>query len=221
VAQKVLDGQDPGTIARWGGAGLLMLLLAVPATLIMLPQLPIGLSWVIGPLIVFLDLWTLITFGKAAMATAGYLRFGRVTLHQAGSRAALGGQLAAIVALPRGARGVRSVNAELICVEIGRRYDGPSTPDARELRKVRLGGLPGLLRWSSGPMAFPVRPGLLAASAAIQIPIPAHLPESDLPRAGGPVSPGRIYHAWELRVDADVPGPDLSRTFEVTVENAA
>ena len=215
MAITIRDGQGPGVIVAWWLGSFILLILAVPLTWALLGRMPWWLSWQVNPMITFLDLFALVVVGKAAWATLGYLKFGQLALRLADGRPAIGGQLNATLTLPRAAFAAKRLTVEFRCVEIGRPDDG-SRMDARKLQKVRLGGLDGIVRWSSGAVQFPLQRRTVNATAEIRLPVPTGLPESDLPK-GEAFAPGRVYFAWELRIEAELPGPDLARTFEIEV----
>lgn len=218
MAKSVKDQQDFFAITYWWRAGFLMLPLAGAfAYVLVFVGFPVGLNLVFGPMAMLVILATPIVFYRAGHATLSYLRFGRVSLRLVGDDPRVGGRFAAMLAVPKAAAAAKRVTAELVCIELGRPYDGPSIPRVGEFLPSRIGALQGGLKWSSGPAEFPVRPGLVAGLAAIHFPIPAGLPASDRPEEH---RPGRLHHLWELRVDAAVPGPDLSRTFEIKVREA-
>lgn len=212
----IRDGQGPGVIVAWWLGSFILLSLAVPLTWAFLGRMPIWVAWQFNPMIMFLDLAALTTLGKAAWATLAYLKFGALSLRLP-TRPAIGGELEAMLSLPRAAFGAKYLIVELRCIEIGRPYDGPQM-DARELRKVRLGSVQGLLQWSSGPVRLPLQRRLANPTVAIRLPIPPGLPPSDRPQGDEVAAPGRVYFVWELRVEAELPGPDLARTFEIEVE---
>lgn len=212
----IRDDQGAGVIVAWWLGGLFLLSFAAPLSWALLGRMPIWIAWQVNPLLIFLDLAALTVLGKAGWATLGYLKFGRLSLFLGGSRPAIGGQLDATLTLPRAAFAAKRLTVELRCIEVGRPQDGPQM-DARELRKTSLGGLQGIVRWSSGPVPFPLQRRLVNPVVAIRLPIPPGLPESERPRPGEVASPGRVYYAWELRIEAELPGPDLSRTFEIEV----
>ena len=212
----IRDGQGPGVIVAWWVGALIVLTLAAPLSWGLFGRMPIWLAWQVNPVIIFLDLFALIVVGKAAWATLSYLKFGGLSLYLAGDRPAVGGQLEATLSLPRAAFAARQLTVELRCVEMGRPDEG-ARMDTRQVRKARLGGLHGILRWSSGPVQFPLQRRSANPTVTIRLPIPPGLPESEKPRQGETFPPGRIYHAWELRVEAELPGPDLARSFEIDV----
>jgi len=205
VAITVRDSHDAQTLVAWWVGAIVMLVLAVPLgyAYVAVGFAP-GAKWIFYPLIALLLLGAPIVLYKAARATLEYLRFDRAGLAGGELVDRLGGELAALLPLPSGAA---QASAELVCIELGRPQD--DLPPARTLARVRVGGFQGRIVWSSGVVRVP-------AGAMIRIPIPAGLPAWDMPAAGEAVR-GRLYHAWELRVDVSRPGLDVARTFNIEV----
>jgi hypothetical protein len=212
----IRDSQGPGVIVAWWLGGLFLVSFAAPLSWGLLGRMPIWLAWQVNPMLTFLDLFALTVVGKAVWATLGYLKFGRLSLCVTGNRPAIGGELEATLTLPRVAFAAKYLTVELRCIEIGRPDDG-ARMDTRQLRNVRVGGVQGILQWSSGPVQLALQRRLVNPTVAIRLPIPAGLPESERPRQGEAASPGRVYYTWELSVGAEVPGPDLARSFEIEV----
>jgi len=206
VAITVRDSHDAGTLVAWWIGAALLLGLTVPVLYVYFAgAFPPGFSWIFHSLVAFTALAGPIVLYKAGRATLEYFRFGRLLLRIPDQGPVVGGELAAVLALPTA---VERVSAELVCIELGRPHDS-SKVLARTVGGARVGALQGRVLWSSGAQTFP-------SGATIHIAIPASLPASDMPDPGEAVR-GRIYHAWELRVDAALPGLDLSRTFEIEV----
>lgn len=209
MAITIRDGYDARTLVAWWIGALLVLVVAIPILIVYFTgAFPPGFGWIFYPLVGSAALAGAIVLYKAVMATLGHLRFGRLTLRISGNAPAVGGELDARLSLPAGAE---KMSVELVCMELGRAQDEPLQPRsvARSVARARADGLQGRIVWSSGALSFP-------AGAAIRVPIPAGLPEWDMPQPGAAVR-GRIYHAWELRVDAALPGVDLSRSFLIEV----
>jgi hypothetical protein len=77
--------------------------------------------------------------------------------------------------------------------------------------------------WSQSAERVPV--GALGPIARVELSfaIPADLPGTTVPADGGitAVQLGHDYYEWKLELNADVPGVDLVRTYEVRMEAAA
>jgi hypothetical protein len=77
--------------------------------------------------------------------------------------------------------------------------------------------------WSQSAERVPV--GALGPNARIELsfPIPANLPGTTVPADGGitGVELDRDYYEWKLELNADVPGVDLVRNYDVRMEAAA
>jgi hypothetical protein len=209
MAITIRDSHDAGALVGWWVGAVLLLGVAIPVLAVYFTGVfPPGFSWIFYPLVGSAALAGAIVLYKAVTATLGHLRFGRLTLRISGNAPAVGGELDARLSLPAGAE---KMSVELVCMELGRAQDEPLQPRsvARSVARARADGLRGRVLWSSGALSF-------AAGAAIRIPIPAGLPGWDMPEPGA-AARGRIYHAWELRVDAALPGVDLSRSFLIEV----
>ena len=142
----------------------------------------------------FFAVWGVVYFFATLFATLEKAKFGDVRVTLDGVAPALGGVLAGRIQLPRAAATARHIRAELVCIEEVTVQDAKGRTGTREQR-VWYRELP-----------FPVRREGARNVAAFQLRI-----------ADEPVIERGVAYKWQLKITADLPGVDLSRSFPVEV----
>jgi hypothetical protein len=142
----------------------------------------------------FFAIWGVVYFFATLFGTLEKRKFGDVRVTLDGAAPALGGVLAGRIQLPRAAAAARHIRAELICLEEVLLQDAKGRTSRRE-KRVWYRELP-----------FPVRREGARNVAAFQLKI-----------ADEPVIERGVAYKWQLKITADLPGVDLSRSFPVEV----
>ena len=152
----------------------------------------------------------LFMLASAIRTTWGRFKFGNVRLWLENPLLERGGHLIATVTIPSRLREADFVMATLACKHC-QRY--PNDGNYVEDPVWRL------------PRRFPLRRDGGAIKADFDFKIPVNSPATNLPGethhgdsgGGFRVSSGESYYAWELKVEVDVPGLDLERTYRIFV----
>jgi uncharacterized protein DUF6498 len=142
----------------------------------------------------FFAVWGVVYFFATLFTTLEKRKFGDVRVTLDGAAPTLGGVLAGRIQLPRAAAAARHIRAELVCIEEVLSQDAKGRT-ARSEKRVWYRELP-----------FPVRREGARNVAAFQLRI-----------ADEPVIERGVAYKWQLKITADVPGVDLSRSFPVEV----
>lgn len=154
-----------------------------------------------------LGLFTFFGVGGAVICvhrTLGWFKYGSILLYL-DAPARTGARLAAQFTLPGKLRGARSLKVSLSCI-------------ARERRRPDNGGshfVSEAMVWSESRSLVIHWVGN-SGKVQVQFEIPIACPETEHP-PGGVMQENRAYHRWELVIAAEVPGIDLSRTFDLPV----
>jgi len=164
-------------------------------------------------------LWVLIVLGVMSLfgvlllwglahRTISMAKFGAIALDIL-APAAIGGRFVAALKVPPAARAASVLGAELACLHVRwqRTNDRESSNRIekelhRERREFRI-------EWAGDH-----------GQVHLQFAIPPGLPHSDGDEQDEE-DPAQGFHFWRLKIDANVPGVDLARTYPVQVAPAA
>jgi hypothetical protein len=168
-------------------------------------------EWLAVVIIGLFTLFAVALLGTAIYLTLGALRFGEARLVLPSGAVQVGGHLRGYVELPRETLPGRIV-ARLQCLRYGV-GDKANTQGADVVTQRLLKSF-----WEESLDVAVTKVGG-RSRIEFNIPIPDGLPASYIPDDSGRgwVIPGQVYCQWKLRVAADVPGVDLTRTFIVDV----
>ena len=168
-------------------------------------NVPLWVLIVLGAMSLFalLVLWGLVN------QTIGMARFGAIALDVL-TPGTIGGRYAAAMKLPGSARSASVLGAELACLHVHwqKTNDGESSHRIeKELHRERR--------------EFPIQWAGDYGQVHLQFSIPSGLPHSDDGEPDDEEDPAKGFHFWQIKIDANVPGVDLARTYPVQVGRAA
>lgn len=139
--------------------------------------------------------------GLALKRTLEFRRFGRVWLHLDPYPGAIGGHVGGVIEVNkldyRQAAEAGSLTVELECVYSYVSGSGKNR-SRRESIKWAERGKPGIGRASRG------------VNLSFRFDVPEGLPQADVEQSGS-------YYFWRLRINADLPGTDLERSYNIPV----
>ena len=138
---------------------------------------------------------------KAIVKTLEYRRFGRVLLNMDPFPGAIGGHVGGLLQVKnldyRAASDTQTLSVKLECVHSYVSGSGDSR-SRRETIKWAEQGQPQINKAQQG------------VNLVFRFNVPEHLPQADVEQSGS-------YHFWRLSVNADIPGIDLDRSYNIPV----